>query len=106
MTLAFGALTNAFTDFGTVAIQAADLPNGQALFDEAKAELFRAVDKSVLYFVYIAVGVFVATYIYTASFICESQAACPARASLTPHLAQTRARRLPVASGNSTCVLA
>ncbi|SCV74374.1 BQ2448_6806 [Microbotryum intermedium] len=75
MTVVFGALTTSFTAFQLAKDQASTLPNGDAVLAQARSDLFREVNKDVLYLVYIGIGMLVATWIYTASFVHSGEAA-------------------------------
>ncbi|SCZ98574.1 BZ3500_MvSof-1268-A1-R1_Chr3-1g05473 [Microbotryum saponariae] len=74
MTVVFGALTTSFTAFQLAKDQAPSLPNGDAVLARAREDLFKEVNKDVLYLVYIAIGMFVATWAYQSTFVYTGEA--------------------------------
>ncbi|KAM0787890.1 hypothetical protein ACM66B_003940 [Microbotryomycetes sp. NB124-2] len=66
MTVVFGSLTSAFTNFARTL---ADPAANQATVTAARSALFDEVDKDVLYLVYIGIGMLVTTALYMATWI-------------------------------------
>lgn len=61
----FGALTTAFTSYGTALLNVNSSPTGNADLLAAKSSLYATVNMDVLYLVYIGVAMFVATFLYS-----------------------------------------
>ncbi|GJN89308.1 hypothetical protein Rhopal_002288-T1 [Rhodotorula paludigena] len=70
MTILFGNLTTAFTDYGTARLSGTASPEQIAA---ARDRLFAEVDKDVLILVYIGIGTFVATWIYMYTWITSGE---------------------------------
>ncbi|BGP40022.1 hypothetical protein JCM10450v2_004002 [Rhodotorula kratochvilovae] len=68
MTILFGSLTTAFTNYGRMTMAGAADATPEAIAD-ARDVLIREVNKNVLILVYIGVGIFVATWIYMYTWI-------------------------------------
>ncbi|KAK4053219.1 hypothetical protein OIO90_003993 [Microbotryomycetes sp. JL221] len=71
MTVVFGALTSAFTNYSLATVRATQAPGAeaQAALDAARDNLFSEVNKDVLYLVYIGIGMLVTTFVYMATWI-------------------------------------
>ncbi|GAA5851199.1 hypothetical protein JCM8547_004164 [Rhodosporidiobolus lusitaniae] len=72
MTILFGNLTTAFTDYGTLQ---RDRDATADQLGAARDRLFHEVNKDVLVLVYIGIGTFVATWLYMASWIYSGECA-------------------------------
>ncbi|GAA5918154.1 hypothetical protein JCM1841_005277 [Sporobolomyces salmonicolor] len=66
MTIAFGNLTTAFTQYATISQVASSSPEAIAA---ARSHLYSEVNKDVLILVYIGIGSFVATFIYMGTWV-------------------------------------
>ncbi|TNY20501.1 P-loop containing nucleoside triphosphate hydrolase protein [Rhodotorula diobovata] len=68
MTILFGNLTTAFTDYGRLTMVNAQNATPE-LIAQARSNLFREVNKDVLILVYIGIATFVATWVYMFTWI-------------------------------------
>ncbi|GAA6011936.1 hypothetical protein JCM10207_003434 [Rhodosporidiobolus poonsookiae] len=75
MTILFGNLTTAFTDYGTAMYRADGSADSTAALSAARNHLFSEVNKDVLVLVYIGIGTFFATWVYMATWIYTGECA-------------------------------
>ncbi|KAK4047990.1 hypothetical protein OIV83_005024 [Microbotryomycetes sp. JL201] len=71
MTVVFGSLTSAFTNYARTLAEASQQPgpSAQIAVENARNSLFDVVDQDVLYLVYIGIGMLVTTMLYMATWI-------------------------------------
>jgi ATP-binding cassette subfamily B (MDR/TAP) protein 1 len=74
MTIAFGNLTNSFTNFASLPLRyGSNIPAD--VLSAARSDLFSNVKDGVLILVYIGIGSFVATYIYMGFWVYTGEVA-------------------------------